>query len=322
MRSLHTIVLAARRACCLQLVAAAALTLAAASASASDGPLARTTPFTHRLPTNGTVAHGSTCSGTAESPGVLSGKYFGNVTVTGECVVDAGQAVVEGNVVLGEGSVLLAAFGLNDVTHGGSSRLTVHGNVRVSAGASLLMGCEPQHFPCLDDPNPEAPTLSSSGHVYGNLSAREALGVVLHNSSINGNVMQSGGGGGFQCVPQGIFEFFPVYSDYEDLTVGGRLMIKDLSSCWLGVARVHVFGKLDLIGDQLADPDAIEVLANKVEGNLNCREDSQVWDSAEAGEEGLYPRAPEPNTVTGVRRGQCVLASPETEGGPLGPGAF
>jgi hypothetical protein len=143
--------------------------------------------------------------------------------------------------------------------------------------------------------------------------------VVVHNSTVNGSVMQSGGG--VNCAPQGIFEFFPVYSDYEDMTVGGRLMVNRRESCWLGIARVHFNGKLDLIGNQLADPDAVEVIANNVEGNLACRENSQVWDSAEAGEE-LFPRVAKPNTVTGKRFGQCVLASPETEGGPLGPGLF
>jgi len=318
-RSLHMIAVATTR--CLLLAAALSLALIAASATASEGPLARATPFTHEPPTNGAVAHGSTCTGSPQAPGVLTGKYYAGVTVTGECVVDDGEVVIYGNLTLATGSAVLAAFGSNDVTHSGISRLIVHGNVHVGAGASLLMGCEPNYFPCLDDPNPEAATLSSVGRIYGSLTARESLGVVLHNSIIEGNLLQGEGGGGLQCVPQGVFEFFPVYSDYEDLTVGGRMMVKDLQSCWLGVARVHVGGKLDLVGDQLADPDAIEILANTVAGNLSCRGDSRVWDSAEAGEE-LYPRAAEPNTVAGQRFGQCKLASSETEGGPLGPGAF
>lgn len=321
MRSLNTIAAAATRTCCLLTATVLSLTLAAASATAAEGPLARVTPFTRTLPANGAVAGGLTCSGTPRAPGVLSGKYFGNVTVEGECVVDAGEAVVNGSLVLSEGSALLAAFGMNDVTHSGRSRLIVHGSVRVRSGASLLLGCEPLHFPCLDDPDPENATLSSAGLIYGTLSSREALGVVVHNSTIDGNVLQNGGGGGEQCAPQGVFEVFPVYSDYEDLTIGGRLSISNLESCWLGIARTTVGGKLDLVNDQLADPDAIEVLDNTVGSNLNCRNDSQLWDSADLTEE-LYPRVAEPNTVDGQRVGQCRLASPETEGGALGPGVF
>jgi hypothetical protein len=309
---------------CATLAGALSLTLALAAmagAALAEGPLVAATPFAHVLRAATPDAHKPTCTGTAEAPGVLTGRYTGNVTVEGECVVNAGQAVVDGNLTISEGSTLLAAFGLNDVKHSGNSSLTVHGSVRVRPGASLLLGCEPQHFSCIDDPEPEPGTLSSKDHIYGSLIEQGPLGVVVHNSEVNGNVLESGGGGGVNCNPQGIFEFFPMYSDYEDMTVGGRLMVKDLESCWLGIARVHVGGKLDLLGDQLADPDAIEVIANRVDGNLNCREDSQVWDSADGGEE-LFPRVAEPNTVAGKRFGQCVLASPETEGGPLGPGPF
>lgn len=306
----------------MSLVAALALTLTAVAGTAwADGPPTSASPFAHALRATHAAAGKQTCAGTTEAPGVLTGRYSGNVTVEGECVVDAGQAVVDGNLTVGEGSTLLAAFGLNDVKHSGSSNLVVHGSVRVRPGASLLLGCEPLHFSCIDDPEPEPGTLSSRDHIFGSLIEQGPLGVVVHNSEVNGNVLENGGGGGVNCNPQGVFAFFPVYSDYEDTTVGGRLMVKNLESCWLGIARVHVVGKLDLIGDQLADPDAIEVIANTVDGNMNCREDSQVWDSAEAGEE-LFPRVAEPNTVAGKRFGQCVLASPETEGGPLGPSPF
>jgi hypothetical protein len=292
-----------------------------AATAAADGPLARATPFAHALPAVHPAEAGPICTGTPEAPGVLAGRHTGNVIVEGECVVNAGAAVVDGSLTVTEGSALLAAFGLNDVTHSGNSSLTVHGSVRVRAGASLLLGCEPEHFSCIDDPEPEPGTLSSRGHIFGSLTEQDPLGVVVHNSEVNGNVLENGGGGGVNCNPQGVFQFFPVYSDYEDMVVGGRLMVRNLESCWLGVARVRVGGKLDLLSDHLADPDAIEILANTVAGNLNCRENSQVWDSADIGEE-LFPRAAEPNTVAGKRFGQCVFASPETEGGPLGSSPF
>jgi hypothetical protein len=263
------------------------------------------------------------CSGTPEAPGVLAGVIAGNVRVEGACVVNAGQAVVFGNLTVTPGSALVAAFALDDETGTGSSGLSVFGNVRVQSGATAILGCEAAHFACVDDPHPEAPTLSSEDRISGNLQEQQPLGVVVHDTTIGGNVAEQGGGGGFTCEPSGVFALFhsPVYSDYEDTVVAGNLDVNGLTSCWLGVARVQVGGNLRMLGNQLADPDAIEIVANQIQGNLMCLANSQVWDSSEVGK-GLFPRTPGPNTVLGKRLGQCVLASPTTEGGPLGPGPF
>jgi hypothetical protein len=266
----------------------------------------------------------ASCSGSIESPGVLAGTYSSNVTVEGVCAVNAGPALIEGNLTLRPGAAVVAAFALNDHTGSGSSSLTVKGNLQVRHGATLLLGCDPQSFPCIDDPNPEQPTLSSPGVVSGNLSEQQPLGVVVHNSAIDGNVQETGGGGGLTCEPNGAFAAFgsPVYSDYEDSTVNGNLNVIGITSCWLGIARVHVGGNIDMIHNQLADPDAIEIISNHISGNLLCQQNSQVWDSADLSQSGLYPRLSEPNSVGGNRIGQCVLASPATEGGPSGPGSF
>jgi hypothetical protein len=263
------------------------------------------------------------CTGTPEAPGTLAGVYFGNVFVEGVCAVNAGQARVFGNLIVGRGSTLLAAFALNDEAGSGSSSLSVVGDLRVQNGAAALLGCDAEHFPCIDDPNPEAATLSSQARIYGSLQEQQPLGVVVHNSIVFGNVVEHGGGGGLTCEPSGIFTVFgsPVYSDYEDTGIYGNLDVVGLTSCWLGVIRTHVGGSVHLIDNQLADPDAIEIISNQLGGNLVCLHNSQVWDSADEGES-LYPRVPEPNTVGGKRFGQCVLASPATEGGPLGPGPF
>ena len=116
----------------------------------------------------------------------------------------------------------------------------------------------------------------------------------------------------------------PVFSGFEDSTVNGNLSVIGLTSCWLGVARTHVSGNVNLINNQLADADAIEILTNQISGNLLCQRNSQVWDNAETTPGGeLFPRdATPPNTVSGNRVGQCVLASPTTAGGPSGPGPF
>lgn len=276
-------------------------------------------------PSGASAAGRTTCTGTVSDPGVLAGDYRGEVIVRGACAVNSGRATVHGTLLLTPGSVVVAAFGLNHRTGSGGSSLTVDGSVRVMTGATLFLGCLPSSFPCLDDPNPSEPTLSSAGRVTGNLIGSDALGIIVHDSTIAGNVSQRGGGGGVSCAPRGVFERFgsPVYSDYEDSTVGGSLAIRSLNSCWLGVARVHIGGGASFLHVQLADPDGIEIIANEVRGNLVCRDNSMVWDSAELSNTGaLFPRAPEPNTVHGQREGQCVLSSPMSENGPTGPGPF
>jgi hypothetical protein len=72
---------------------------------------------------------------------------------------------------------------------------------------------------------------------------------------------------------------------------------------------------------QLADPDAIEIVFNHIHGNLSCQGNSMVRDSGDLSDN-LFPRAPQPNTVDGKRRERCVLSSPVSPGGRLGPGPF
>ena len=171
-------------------------------------------------PSSAAAAGPQTCSGTFTSPGVLAGTYSASVIVVGFCVVNAGPATVNGDLIVGPGAALVAAFALDDQTGTGSSSLTVMGNLKVQTGGVLLMGCEPFFFTCLDD-NQSSPTLSSPGSVGGNLIEAQPLGVVVHDSSIGRNVIETGGGGGVTCQPSGLFAAFgsPVYSDYEDSTV-------------------------------------------------------------------------------------------------------
>lgn len=251
-----------------------------------------------------TDAH--TCSGTLALPGVLAGNYD-SVRVIGVCAVNAGPARVHGDLTLAPDSTLAAAFGQ------GSSSLWVGGDVRVQRGATLYLGCEPFNSTCFDDPNN---VLSSRGHIKGDLVAHNARQVLVHNSVIDGNVEQTGGGGGFNCATQGIS------SGYEDSWIYGDVTIRSLRSCWLGLARDHVKGDVRLVNNHLADPDAIEILSNHISDDLVCRGNSAVWDSAEASFPGLYPRVALPNTVHGEREGQCELASPTTPGGLFGPGPF
>jgi hypothetical protein len=261
----------------------------------------------------------TTCAGTSiSSPGVLTGTVNSNVLVKGICVVNAGPAVVTGDVTVTPGSVLVSAFGMH------SSSLSVKGNIYVRAGATAVLGCEPGHFTCIDDPNPSKPTLSSHLAVGLDMRSNGALGDVVHNFTIGGDVIQTGGGGGFNCTPQGVFKAFgsPVYSAYEDGSVGGDVRVSSVQSCWMGLARVQVGNTVVFSQNKLADPDAIEILANNITGNLICRGNSRTWNSGDANPPHLFPRIPQPNTVGRNRKGQCVLSSPTKPGGPHGPGPF
>lgn len=269
------------------------------------------------------------CSGTATKPGVLKGRYTSGVLVTGLCEVNAGPAHVIGTVTVAKNAALGAAFGLHH------SALKISGNLIVDQGGIAVLGCrvnaDGSGFPCLDDPNMSKPTLRSHAVVTGSITANAPLSVLVHNSSIGRNVTETGGGGGLSCaVPKtGIFAEFksPVYSDYEDASVGGSMVIKDKKSCWLGVGRVDIEGSLTISQNQMADPDAIEVLANYISKNLSCSGNGHpagmpagaepLWDSTEATfGSAIYPRSAEPNTVEGTRSGQCVHATPTAQGGP------
>jgi hypothetical protein len=272
------------------------------------------------------------CQGSPKSPGVLTGKISGNVTVKGFCAVDHGSATVAGSVTVAPGAAFAAAFGHNDKSHSGVSNLWVGGNVVVQTGATAIIGCEALQFPCIDD-SQTAPKLNNYVTIVGNLNATGALGVVVHDATILGNVKQIGGGGGQNCTPSGPFAAFksPVYSDYEDLTVAGSTSISGLKSCWLGFQRAY-FGKgLTVTNNAMADPDAIEVGHNLVNGNLSCSGNSNsvpasaaVWDTSDISPGALYPRQYKPNIVVhGTRSGQCNSSTPTTAGGPSGaPGSF
>src|SRR6476619_3630302 len=121
----------------------------------------------------------TTCSGTVDSPGTVAGTIDGNLTVQ-------------------PGAALIAAFGTT------GSDVTVKGNVDVKNGGAAILGCNPESSPCFDD-DPTNPTLTVTVAVAGNLTSSQALGVIVHNATVGGNVEQHGGGGGFTCDPSGVF---------------------------------------------------------------------------------------------------------------------
>ena len=275
------------------------------------------------------------CSGTFKTPGLLKGAYPNGVTVKGVCEVKTGKAHVFGKLTVTNGAALGAVFGRHH------SSLTVTGNLVVAKGGVVFLGCKANPdrtgFPCVDDPNQKHPTLTSHATVTGSIIERSPLGVIVHNSAIGRNITETGGGGGLGCAPPktGVFAAVksPVYSDYEDSTVGGNVSISGLTTCWLGLARDQVHGNVALVNNDLGDPDGIEVVTNNIHKNLSCTGNTHpggppgtmpVWDSAESNpnSHAIYPRTSHPNTVGGTRSGQCVTASPVTLGGPPAAPAF
>jgi hypothetical protein len=205
------------------------------------------------------------CHGTQRHPGELTGLNL-NVIVRGICLARHGPVAVSRNIIITRHSTLIAAFGRHH-TH-----ITVAGSIFVRKGGTLILGCNPESFPCLDDPHPKRPSLTSRDVIKGGIFATAALGMVVHNDRIGHTIRQTGGGGGITCTPKGPFKQFhsPVYSTYEDNWVGGSLRVKHLHSCWLGVIRNTVGHNVRVVHNKMADPDANEVVTNRIQGNLTC----------------------------------------------------
>jgi hypothetical protein len=234
--------------------------------------------------------------------GPLAGAYS-SLTITGFCGVESGNVTVSGNLTVASGGVLFAAFAGSD--------LKIGRNLLVQTGGIVILGCEPGPFTCFNDLNPAGtPGFQTHDSVGHNLVADGAIMVLVHASSIGGQVVQSGGGGGVNCqlLPFGP----PAYTTYEDNTIGGSVVVDGLHTCWAGFFRNTVAGNVswnnNITWDGTPEPpgdptlhgdeDGNEISANTISGNLNCFANFpaiQFGDSA-----GI------PNTVAGNVRGQCT----------------
>ena len=201
----------------------------------------------------------ATAGTAAASPAAVGGTYtctggnipprvYRSMVVTGVCFTSVGNVVIERNLTVAPGALL------DDVTAGDpttgtpvvSATVHVGGDVFVGRGADLLLGCSP-NITCSNPPG------ITYGSIGGNLTAIGAQGVVVHSTSIDGNVSVLGGGGGSAaqtCNAQApgaptianlepwsedpTLDFTPVYTDFEDNSIGGSLSVVGLTSCWLG----------------------------------------------------------------------------------------
>jgi len=187
------------------------------------------------------------------------------------------------------GAALLAAYGGSD--------LTVGQNLTVGANGVLVLGCEPEAFICLNDPDQEVGTLITNDHIGGNLVATGSLAVLTHHDTVGHNVVLAGGGGGLNCDPQDALFGSPAYATFEDNAIGGNAVISGWQSCWLGFIRNTVTRNVNFTNNSTFDPDGNEVVTNTIGGNLNCSGNDpapQVGDSG--GTENTAARA----------TGQCV----------------
>jgi hypothetical protein len=259
-------------------------------------------------------------AGTGEPPGkavynctggnIPAGVYR-SMRISGICYMPSGNVVIRGNLTVTAGA-LLDAVAPGDPTTGTPvvpATVFVGGNVFVGSGGVLLLGCSPN----ISCGNPPGITYDI---VRGNLIAIGAQGVVLHSASIRGSVTIVGGGGGaaaqactFQTPTQPTIanlqpwsedpnlDFTPVYSDIEDVSIGGNLTVSHLTSCWLGSLRDQVGRSARFVGNTMGDPDAMEVANNLVKGNMVCADNMpqvQFGDGMSA-----------PNLVSGFAVGEC-----------------
>lgn len=238
-----------------------------------------------KLTAQGTVK-AATCAGGSIAPGTYT-----SLKVTGFCTVDQGVVKVLHSVSVEDNAGLVAAFG-------NGPQLAVGGNLRVERNAVLVLGCEPEAFACINDPDQSVGTFSSKGTVYGSLNATDALAVIVHDAYIGHNARVVGGGGGYNCDSQAALFGSPAYATFEDTSIGGNATISDMKTCWLGFFRTAVGGWVKYHENSTFDPDGNEVDTNVVQGNLACTKNNPA---PQVGDSGGFP-----NTVFGNASGQCV----------------
>jgi hypothetical protein len=228
-------------------------------------------------------------------------------------LVDAGQVIVTGNVTVDANTgALVALFATNKGAPGTTSGITVDGNITVASGGTLFLGCFATSFQCADDPSD---TLNSPQTVQGSILATGALGVVVHDSTIGTDVVQTGGGGGsgaFCETTPGVFALpyigAPAYSDYEDSAISGNLRVTGVTSCWYGTERDTIGGSLTYANNNFTIPNASEILSNHIGGNMLCSSNVPAvqFGTSSSGKS---------NVLGGFGTGQCAFSVMQPKSG-------
>lgn len=234
---------------------------------------------------------------------------YNSIVVKGVCFMPAGTVVVKHDVTVGP-KALLDAVTPGDPSGNAQLPATVlvRGNVNVGVGGVLLLGCSPDQG-CNGGVNYD--------RIGGNLVAKGDLGVVVHSATIGGNVSLLGGGGGVAGAPGSGACFAPtnpipapwsadpglagspVFSDFEDSTIGGNYTAIAVHTCWFGTFRTHIGGNTTLIGNRASDPDGNEIATDSTGGNMICLSDLPAVQFGDSGGS--------PNIVGQQATGQCAF---------------
>lgn len=262
---------------------------------------------------------GYTCFG-----GNINAGSYSSILVKGSCYMPSGTVRVRGDITVARGALLDA--GTPGDSAGGSSPLLaatvlVGGNVTVGKGGVLVLGCSPDSA---------CATAVNYDRIRGNITGFGALGIVVHSIAIGGSVAMYGGGGGTFGPPASNACFgaptpepwasdpslggsmTPVYSDFEDSTIGGNFTVLGIQSCFNGTFRNRIGGNARLVGNTMGDSDAMEVTSNVIGGNLTCLDNLPAAQFGDAGGS--------PNTVGRHATGECgfnvLLPKTPPEGAP------
>jgi hypothetical protein len=280
----------------------------ALGASAALLALTLTPALTASAASAAPAGHGGTyvCTGGDVAPG-----SYRSVLIAGICYMPAGNVVINRDLTIAPRALLDAVTPGDPTTgkHVVPATVVVGGNVIVGKGAVLLFGCSP-NISCA---NPPGITFNRIG---GSLTAFGAQAVVVHSAAIGGRVSVLGGGGGAAaktCAAQppgkpvvaGLkpwsqdpnLDNTPVYSDFEDSSVGGSMSVAGLTSCWLGTLRNQVGGDAAFAKNTMGDPDANEIINNLVGGSMVCLNNTPA---VQFGDTGAAP-----NLVRRFAVGQC-----------------
>ncbi|MBV8551472.1 MAG: hypothetical protein JOY54_09240 [Acidobacteriaceae bacterium] len=237
----------------------------------------------------------ATCFG-----GSVASRVYETLKIAGACTIDAGSVKVEHDLTVLPGGSLVAVVG-GSFTMPVGSDLKVGGDLEVESNGILVLGCEPIHFICSNDPDQKVGSFVTKHTIGGRLKAEDALAVVVHLTVIGHDASLKGGGGGVSCSTVLPALGAPPYGDFEDNVIEGGLTIKGWQSCWLGVFRNTINHSVDYDGNVTADPDGNEVTNNAIVHDLSCVGNSP---SPQIGDSGGGP-----NTVFGHASGQCATAA-------------
>jgi hypothetical protein len=243
-----------------------------------------------------------TCSGgdiqTGTFAPIPSGTYA-SITVTGACRPEAHSVItVVGDINVAAGAALDAqSF---------QSTITVGHDVTAAPGSFLGLGCLPNPpghttgHPCIEA-NGNSTILSSDIRIEGNITAWSASAVLLNGITVNGNVMLTGSEGTASDTARATAIPWSIKTN----TIGGNLIVSDMTPIWIGVLDNNVGGNVILINIHITDglyPNndpmpTIFVASNTVGQNLVCWELGPYLSGGFAGEI---------NVVGGQSLGQCA----------------